>query len=270
MALCTATFEAGTNGNTIAAADPGSATAWDSVVLNTGALIYDNTQAAHGVLAGKVTTTGTATVTYAQWDTALGTVTDHYGRIYLYFTANPATTRVPVSFYNAATLAAYLFIDTAGKVGIDTNGHGTITTTAAISLNQWIRVEWHIVHNTSTGTLEAKLFNTASSSTPTETKTSGALNTDSQATLCRVGQSVAAAANVLVQFDDIVAGATSYPGPVEGVAVVTSGGGGSGSGLQRRHVGAGGAVDRNVPELWIPRQMPPRPQGTPPPLWGKN
>jgi hypothetical protein len=52
--------------------------------------------------------------------------------------------------------------------------------TPAIELNGWIRIEWQIFENVSTS-LEAELFNSHESSTPTETvsytseNTSGAL-----------------------------------------------------------------------------------------------
>src|SRR6266545_1351031 len=89
MAQLTANFETGVNGNNIAAADPGSATAFDAVTKNAfGLAAYDNAHIAFGSLAGKFGSTGAgAGNAYIEWTTALGTVTDYFFRLYLYLTA---------------------------------------------------------------------------------------------------------------------------------------------------------------------------------------
>jgi len=48
------------------------------------------------------------------------------------------------------------------------------TTTATVTRGQWVRIEWHIIHSATVGFAELKLFNTADSSTATETQTSAA------------------------------------------------------------------------------------------------
>lgn len=90
MAQATANFELGTQGVTIATSDAGSANAWDAVsIVASGAAIYDNAHV-YQTLAAKLTTGATAGSTYLQWSAAtLGTLTDNYGRAYIYRTANP-------------------------------------------------------------------------------------------------------------------------------------------------------------------------------------
>jgi hypothetical protein len=224
MADLTADFELGVNGSNILTTDPGSATAWDLItkVNGTGTAIalYDNAQAALGVLSGKFGGTGGTGRGYAEWSTALGTITDHYGRLYLYLTANPAATLSMIQFGQGATRGARIDITTAGKLaGFDNPAAALFTTfTNAIALNQWVRIEWHIIHSATIGQGEVKLFNNAASATPTETQTGPAnKNTLANVTHAMFGVGVAGTAqNMAIWLDNIVANATAYPGPVGG------------------------------------------------------
>src|SRR6266498_2149663 len=170
MAVLTAGFELGTDQATIATGDAGNATAWNTVTIPAGGTcIYDVAHAAHGTKSAKLATAGTAGVCGLLWSTALGTVTDHYGRIYLYMTANPAADYVLVSVNSAGTSAAEVRITTLGKVRVTrTVGAGPVTSTTSIALNQWVRIEYHAFHDLTLGTMEAKLFNTPDSGTADE------------------------------------------------------------------------------------------------------
>src|SRR6266542_7095508 len=107
MAIITAGFELGTDQATIATGDAGNATAWDTVSIPaSGTCIYDVLRAAHGKKSAKIATAGTAGICGLLWSTALGTVTDHWGRLYLYSTANPGTQYILVSANSAGTIAA--------------------------------------------------------------------------------------------------------------------------------------------------------------------
>src|SRR5574338_1457281 len=81
VSLCTADFEAGTNGNGVTTGDAGSSTAWDAVNITSGTITYSNAQAASGSQSCLFSSNTSAH--YLEWSTALGTVTDHYGRMYL-------------------------------------------------------------------------------------------------------------------------------------------------------------------------------------------
>lgn len=211
MADFTAGFETGVNGNNIKSTDPGDATPWAAGSPDTAEFIYDNAHVNSGSLAAKVIYTGTPIRPF--WD--LTSVTDHYGRFYLYVESLPAT---PCSIMEAEDSGAgrdiRMDIRDTGKLRLINASAGTdISTTASISLNQWIRVEWHFIHNVATGVMEAKLFNTATSSSPTETLTSGACDTGAACRFMVFGE-MGAGATITYWMDDVVANATSYPGPI--------------------------------------------------------
>jgi hypothetical protein len=215
MALCTADFELGTNGNAIQTSDPGSATAWNTIV-NAGAgniVAYDNAHVAHGALAAKIDTNSTpGNSATLQWDAALGTVTDWYGRAYLYTTVNPAASfRIGEDATNGSWL---IWITSAGKLlALDSLGAVMFTSTNSVALNAWFRVEWHMIHSTTVGQYELKLFNSPDSTTPTEVDTSTAtFNTGASCSAMLFGL-VAGGSGGGIWLDNLVAGATSYPGP---------------------------------------------------------
>lgn len=216
MATLAANFEAGTNGNTIAAADAGSVDAWNTVSTPpaSGVLAYDNAHAAHGSLAAKLSTGATAGAEAMTWTTAFGAQTDHYGRVYLYMTANPAASPRIIRVANVGTLAAGLSISTVGKIQLLNSPAAVVaTSTNAITLNAWVRIEFHFIHSATVGQLEAKLFNTADSTTVTETLTTAAsLNTLASADRIAFGINTSQANVAAFWLDDILAGETSYPG----------------------------------------------------------
>ncbi len=227
MAIISAEFELGTDQATIATGDAGNATAWNTVTIPaSGTCIYDVLRAAHGTKSAKIATAGTAGICGLLWSTALGTVTDHWGRLYLYMTANPAANYILVAVNSGGTDASRVAITTLGKLQVArTGGAGPITSTASIALNQWVRIEFHAVHNSTTGTIEAKLFNTPDSSAADDTIITLAGNTLASADRVRFGLSSVLANIGPFWIDAALAGATSYPGPfpVNTVAPVVSG-----------------------------------------------
>jgi len=221
MALCSADFEKGTQGNTPAIGDLGSATAWDVVVTETNStIIYDNTHA-HGARAAKfVTVTGSPCHSYLVWSTALGTVTDHYGRLYIYPTDLSA-----IHYFIGPTQASFTPA-TYNDTGLTLTGTGAIelrdsaatvqaTTTTVVPLNAWSRIEYHFVHSTTVGSVEVKMFvgANAEGTVPDETKTASSINTNTNASYLMIGNGNNAA-TLTFWLDDIIAGASSYPGPV--------------------------------------------------------
>jgi hypothetical protein len=216
MAQATADFELGVSGNDILVADAGSATAWD-VRTNNGAgntITYDNTHV-YGTLAAKFDRSIVDNAACRmEWTTGIGTLTDWFGRIYLYATAFPAASfRVVLDITGNNQLC---FINDTGKIrGFDTLGAPVYTTTNSIALNQWVRIEWHWIHSATVGQGEVKLFNSPDSATPTETVTSAAdKNTGANTSNVGFGLSEGSVFTGPIWLDNIVAGATSYPGPV--------------------------------------------------------
>jgi hypothetical protein len=217
MTLCSATFEAGTNGSAIATGDTGAATQWNAVTLGTSATgTYSNSSPAVGALCGVMTTPVGATTSYLEWVAALGTVTNHYGRFYLK-TNLVNSTRVYASCYSgAAGLCAYIFCDGTGHLGIDASAGGTATCTVAISANTWYRVEYHIVHSATVGQVSISFYASIESNTPTDSATTAAnVNTLASGDRMRfgIGCGVTTYASTTVGLDNIVAGSPTPVGP---------------------------------------------------------
>lgn len=213
MAEASCTFETGTNGNAILVADTGSATAWNGKAAFSGnTATYDNTHS-YDTLAGKYDNTPSpASSCYLDWTTGIGTLTDWFGRLYLYCTANPSGGQYRIMYDLGAN--QIFRITTTGKVEvIDASSTTAVITTTSISLNQWVRIEWHCIHSATVGQWEVKLFNNPDSSTPTETVASAANRNTGVSTNDLAFGLVGTAAGP-VWLDNIVAGATSYPGPV--------------------------------------------------------
>lgn len=218
----TATFETGSDGSTVSVGDSGSLTAWDAMSIGAGATFaYDNDHVKEGSLAAKVATPGSVVASYASWQTKFTHRAEHYGRIYLYFTANPAARAqvVVVRGVVSGNLSAAVRVETDGKLNLlDSAGNvaGQSTAGKEIALNQWIRVEYRFVHASATGYLECKLFNSADSASPTETITTAAnLNTLGDAAWgddLRFGMGNANASVGPFWVDLIVGDATEYPG----------------------------------------------------------
>src|SRR5574342_1246783 len=167
MAL-TANFEKGVNGNDISNTDPASDTPWFSVE-GTPRPKYDNTHVAHGNLSAKIGGNA-APDSGLIWN--LSNVTNHYGRLYFYATANPPNQQNLAKWIQSGITRAFLAINSTGKVVIqDTAGGHNQASAISIALNMWIRLEWHYIHSVTVGQLEAKLFNSAESISPTETIT---------------------------------------------------------------------------------------------------
>lgn len=223
MTQVSANFETGVNGNAISTGDAGSATAFDGVrkTAVNGIASYDNTHVAFGSLAAKFGATAGGTASGdVNWSTALGgTLTDSYGRLYLYLTAYD-TGNVPIINYTlGGSRAARIDFNATGKLlGFDNPAAALFPTfSTAIALNQLVRIEWRIVHSATVGFGECKLFNTASSAVATETQT-GAANKNTLAGVDKIeiGAGAGATGNVSASYvlwmDNIIAGATSYPG----------------------------------------------------------
>ncbi len=215
MTQATQTFEAGTNGNTITTgADSLAATSWNAVTLGSGTETYSSSSPAVGTLSGKISTT-TASGTYLEWSTAVGTLTNHYGRFYLKTSVVNAT-RVYASFYRTGTLAAYIFTDATGHLGIDASSGGTATCASALTANTWYRVEYHIVHSATVGQVSISYYASLESTSATDSATTSAnVNTLQDCNTYRfgIGCGVTTYASTDVYLDAMVAGAASAVGP---------------------------------------------------------
>jgi hypothetical protein len=223
MTQVTYNFEGGTNGVTIAAGDPNSGTPFDAIApasLTDGTRAYDNAHAAHGILSGKILASTTDKLIYCSWTTSMGTLTDHFGRIYLYITAVPAVQLSLVRFLRPATgtIASVNVNNLTRFIAVGDTVGTKATGAVAVPINQWVRIEWHIVHSATVGNIVANLYTTPDGTTITETIGNGGnYNTSTNTNEVRFGNDSGGALTTAFWMDDIVAGATSFPGPVSGI-----------------------------------------------------
>lgn len=217
MPECTASFDTGVNGANILTTDNGSATAWNTRGQNgSSAMTYDNSRFVSTPLSAKFFFPGSSTQCYLQWDTAFGTQTNHYGRYYVYMDAYPTggASDYWLEFFNGVSQTAGFKITTTGTIRPgDSAGDGTAGN-VPIALQRFVRIEWHVIHNTSTGSIEIKLFNEPQSLTPSETILYSGRNTGAQSTAMMVGSNNTSTQLSTIWVDQIIGGVTyGYPGP---------------------------------------------------------
>jgi hypothetical protein len=163
-------------GTAISPANSGgiSGTAFDSVTAGSGAtLTSDNTHPAHGSQGMKFTTPATATYSFAYWGAKIapaGGNAQLWFRFYLYLEAVPAGVPRLIYFWTGT--------NGSGSIGgLVLNANGTITflgitSTTVIPTGQQVRIEGYLKTGSGVGQTEFKIFLTADSDTPDETKTS--------------------------------------------------------------------------------------------------
>lgn len=203
MAVFTADYEKGTNGNTIGTGDAGSATAWSSVATP-GA--YSNAQAAHGTLAALLPPTNSAP-SLMTWTSP----TDQFGRLYLYMNQLPGGSgEFDVVGVNGTGTTGVAIDKTSGIIFAKAAG-GFSSNGPALSATTLYRIEFQIVPGSS-GSVAVKVFagdsTTQTGSTVTQ---SGNVGTVSSINFGNVSGGAAVAFRPTL--DQLVASATAYPGP---------------------------------------------------------
>jgi hypothetical protein len=158
-------FESGPSAALIIPQGSGNPDPWDAT-LTSGqydTALYDTTHA-RGVFAGKFSTQSSGDqVGNVEWRTAsFGTQTGWYGRLYLYLSANPGgSLTIAGATDGAGSVKCRIQVTSAGKLLIAGPTGGTLATdTVSIALNQWVRLEWHLVHDLSAGSFELRVFET--------------------------------------------------------------------------------------------------------------
>lgn len=211
-------FEEGVSGVTITTGNSGGApnNAFDSVTVGTGATVaYDNTHSAHGTLAAKIQTTGTASLATFKWQGSLGTPTTAWARAYFYFTGNPGSQTRVINFSNAGGSCGTANINGTGKIVGSSGTAGTtqFTFTNAIPLNTWFRIEIMLTGDSSAGVLSISLY-TGDSTVPIETHTASAINTNGPPNQVQFGAAVTGIANIGPYWiDDVGASDVGPLGP---------------------------------------------------------
>lgn len=220
-------LDGGTDGASITPGNSGGASG-DAFDQTIGATlpIYSSTQKRAG-LAARMSTGATSAQCYVAWNAALGTTTTNwYGKAYLYFAAASQSAALATARYfefrNSSALAGYFRPTTNGPNHYteiaDSSGSIVKLGTVSWTLNQLIRVEWHMIHSATVGLLEVKLFNTATATTPDETVTASNINTGAAAlNSVRIGATTSVtnfpATGGFMYADELDVGAQFYPGP---------------------------------------------------------
>jgi hypothetical protein len=221
MTTLVSNFEGGTSGTTVTTGNSGgiSGNAFDAVNIGAGGVCaYSNTYAAHGQLSCQVSTISNAVA--CGWNTSIGTPTQIWFRIYLYFTAAPtaADTRFFTVTNTGGTGQARFSISASSKFEtLNNTGIVINATTNSVPVNKWIRVEGMAIMSATVGQTQLSVYlDGADAATPTETITSAA----TQNTLSGTLQSYlfgpgSGTVNVGPYWiDDIGVSTTGYLGPV--------------------------------------------------------
>ncbi len=215
----TNTFDAALNGTTVTVANSTLGgqgdDAFGGVTIGAGStLVYDTTTKIHGPSSAAFDPAAAVT-DYVEWrPTAFG---EWYGRLYVNFSVLPPNAVSLVMFRDSATATnrGVFTITATGQVRM-VNGAGTTvdTTTATLTAGAWSRIEMHWIGDPTIGFMEAKLFNTVESTTPTETITVSNTNTTGTVDRIRVGQCNAPAGDTSVfHLDNLEFNTVGYPGP---------------------------------------------------------
>jgi len=214
----TNSFAGGTSGVTISTGNSGGASgsAFDSVVVGSGGTAqFSNAQAAHGGLAALVQTT-TANSTNVAWSTSMGSQSQVWFRLYMYFASLPsAATRFFSVVNGGGTGCARFQVTTSGNLQV-LDGTGTQITfsTATIPAGQWFRVEGFAVLSASVGQTQVSLYTVPDGTTAVETDTSAASqNTLGAPVTYAFGPATAVANQGPFYMDDIGLSNTGPLGP---------------------------------------------------------
>lgn len=200
-----ADFERGTNGNTITTGpSEQSYSGWELV---NGTPTYDSTRAAHGNLSARFSGSE-----FLEWDLGSHLPTDYYLRWYFYATANPAGgSNIFQDNPDGGGNTINLQVTAAGLLAITCGG--AFTSAASIALNQWIRIEMHILHSATVGQITGRLFNSPDSAIPTEEwATTANLNSGTGPNNLSFGR-IAGSWGADISFDEIIGVAPDWIGP---------------------------------------------------------
>lgn len=213
------TFEGGTDETTVTTGNSGGASgdAFDVVTITAGALVFDTARAAHGGLSARVDVV--SNLANVEWRAAStgGDWTQVWGRVYVYFTANPANTIRLVGIFNSAgTRMADVSVQSGGFLRVSDSAFTSDDSVGTILLNQWTRIEFTVLHSATVGVIEAKIFS-ADALTPITngTVTSPATrNTGTGAQRASFGQAISNVQTTTFWMDSIQINSTGYPGPL--------------------------------------------------------
>lgn len=182
------TGEGGTDGVTATVNNSGgiSGNAWQSV--NGNAWKYSSAHIARGLLSYQCDQV-TSTAATLQWQ--LPSLTEHYGRLYMYLSDQVATADPFVRVYATGFIEAFRIEKSSSHhlTVRDSTGNPLYTGLSEFTSGVWYRVEWHAISSTTVGQLSVRIY-VADQTTPIESFASTAnLNIRAEASWVQFGPS---------------------------------------------------------------------------------
>lgn len=218
------TFETGAvDGTQVSIANSDDASAGDAVtsVTNPANVTYSTTTAAHGDLSVKINITGTSSFMVFSGLNP-GGASQVYGRCYFYIPTGGSTIQLmQARNVGAGATICQFSINASRQFRVQTGGGVQIgTATGALAENTWYRVEYRITIDLALGTTGEVIGSIyqGDSTSPVGTfgGTSSALGTNPIDSM-RVG--ITNNVTQSVYIDDVVVGASDYPGPAPDAVV---------------------------------------------------
>jgi hypothetical protein len=224
-------FNGGTDGTTLTSGSGGNTGGVSGDYFDTiqkpsdGILDFNATNAYTGGLAMRMATrTVTGALNVIWTATRRGALSEDYGRFYFY-TDDKTTGGVAkniIRWFNAgSSLGGILMGNNRLYVTDETNATVSGNSTTLLPASQWVRIEYHLHPRTDgTGSVQIKLWlSPASNGTPdwdfTISGRTYAANTTDQITIGNAGPGANwPTATGFIYFDEIIAGANNWPGPV--------------------------------------------------------
>lgn len=222
MAQVTSAFT-GTNGATLATTDAGSPSKYDTVSIGAdgSTLTYDNSLFYGTPTSMKYVSGSSGGQGFVQWSTQLGSISEMFGRFYLYVTAFPTGGNQNLVTLNVGVGRCFVIVwnVTTGTFSVLGDGAAVGTTTHAASLGAWMRIEFHCLTG-ATGIAQMELFLNPQATTPDETIGSVSTSVASgNFTTALLGNTASGGGGSTLHIDEATLGATSYPGPVVGTQI---------------------------------------------------
>lgn len=219
----TNTLEGGTNGVEITSANSGGGSG-DAFSTTTegveGSPFFNSTQKRDALSMRINYASAPAATLFAQFG-GLGSITTAvYFRAYLFLPATPGNN----NFYpfgvrtSADASSAILRILSTGSGGFiqgrDASNSNLGDGAVAVALNQWVRIEFRVVSSTTVGEFEWRLYNTADSSSITDSLSSTGAVLGANTDRINIGCNVTAPVQPFtVYYDDLAVSTTGWIGP---------------------------------------------------------
>jgi hypothetical protein len=208
-------FEGGSNGVTLTQGGGGNTGGASGDVLDTvdatGTVTFSTAQAAHGSVSMLVST-GVSALAYGGY--TLSSATTDYVRCYIRLTALPGVVQILTRYLSGASQSLRVNVKAAGTLEVRDAGNSVVgTTTSAVSINTWWRLEMFTTFSATVGAVQLRLYNTADGTSITDSLNLSGLTLTANATALRFGVGAAAASVPTTYYDDIAVEGATWHGP---------------------------------------------------------